>query len=105
MWAKTPIGVLEERPLRSAATQASCSAPRVTRPPALNCNTYQRDEVHAGVIEAVITLIGRRLAEAIEIFADGRSVVSCSPGTVCSSVVRKRESICCAKIEFRGLDR
>src|SRR5256885_11981206 len=37
MWAKTTTGVLSERPFRSAASQASCSVPRVPRPPGLNC--------------------------------------------------------------------
>ena len=41
-WMWRELGVLEERPLRSAATQASCSAPRVPRPPGLNCSTLIR---------------------------------------------------------------
>jgi hypothetical protein len=39
----------------------------------------QRDEVHTGVIKAVIALVGRRLAEAIEIFGDGRIGVVLAP--------------------------
>jgi len=49
--------------------------------------------MHARVIETVVPLLSEGLAESIEVFGLGRIVVSCSPGTVCISVVRNRENI------------
>src|ERR1700745_3214731 len=42
MWANTTIGVEADLPLRSSASQASCSSPRVPRPPAFRLTTFTR---------------------------------------------------------------
>jgi hypothetical protein len=39
MWAKTTIGVLDERASRSAFAQASCRGPRTPSPPSLKSST------------------------------------------------------------------
>jgi len=106
IWANTTIGVLAARPLRSARTQASCSAPRVPRPPGFELeHVDQPDEVHAGVIEAVIALVAGCAAESIEISVTAASAVSCSPGTVCISVVRSLENSCCARSNSAAFDK
>lgn len=62
----------------------------------------QRNEMHASVIETAIALVFRYLTEAPEVFRDGES---CSPGTVCIAVLRKRANIYCAKLNSTGLDK
>ena len=73
MWAKTTIGVLAERPFRSAVDPGELIGAEGAEAAWLELQYVdQRDEVHAGVIETVIALVVGCLAEAVEVFGDGR---------------------------------
>ena len=100
MCANTTIGVLAERPLRSS--RPSRAVPRPGAGPAgLELQDVdQRDEVDARMIEAVVAPALGGLAESAKYSDAPASARSCSPGVVCSSLMRRRASNCCAQIEL-----
>jgi len=91
--------------LQVAANQASCSVPGCRATGFELQHIDERHEVHARVVKAVIPLVVGDFPESVEVFRDrciGGVVLT---GTVCNSLVRRRESICCARSNSAGLDR
>ncbi len=104
MWANTTIGVLDDRPFKSAVNPGEllgAQSPEAARLELQHID--ERDEMHAGVIEAVVALVAGGFAEAVEVFGDGRigRVVLAGDGMHLAGAQAREQLL--RQIEFRGL--
>ena len=106
-YGRTPpaAGWRSGRPDRPSARPAA-RRPSAPRPLGLKFITLIRaTKCTPCMIEAVIALVARGLAEAAENSVPGPSVTSCSPGTVCSSLTFSRDRSWLAVSNSAGLER